>query len=71
MLNSLIGSTDMRRSVETIWHRDKSAFNVMDMLIAVRSDGKKKILDSLGRCVALERCSSRLMESWSSSIILA
>ena len=54
MLNSLIGSTDMRKSVETIWNRDKSAFNVMDILIAVRSDGKKKVLDSLGRCVVLD-----------------
>jgi len=54
MLNSLIGSTDMRQSVETIWKRDKSAFNVMDILIAVRSEGKKKVLDSLGNCVVLD-----------------
>lgn len=54
MLNSLIGSTDMRKSVETIWNRDKSAFNVMDILIAVRSEGKKKILDAMGNCVVLD-----------------
>ena len=54
MLNSLIGSSDMRKSVETIWRRDKSAFNVMDILIAVRSEGKKKVLDSLGNCVILD-----------------
>lgn len=54
MLNSLIGSTDMRKSVETIWNRDKSAFNVMDILIAVRSEGKKKVLDSLGNCIVLD-----------------
>jgi type II restriction enzyme len=54
MLNSLIGSSDMRKSVETIWKRDKSAFNVMDILIAVRSEGKKKVLDSLGNCVILD-----------------
>ena len=54
MLNSLIGATDMRKSVETIWNRDKSAFNVMDILIAVRSEGKKKVLDSLGNCVVLD-----------------
>ena len=40
MLNSLIGSTDMRKSVETIWKRDPSAFNVMDILIAVRSEDR-------------------------------
>ncbi|MCQ2330261.1 MAG: type II restriction endonuclease [Paludibacteraceae bacterium] len=54
MLNSLLGATDMRKAVETIWKRDKSAFNVMDILIAVRSEGKKKVLDSLGQCVALD-----------------
>lgn len=54
MLNSLIGSTDMRKSVETIWNRDKSAFNVMDILIAVRSEGKKKVLDNSGHCVVLD-----------------
>ncbi len=54
MLNMLIGSTDMRKSVETIWKRDKSAFDVMDILIAVRSEGKKKVLDNLGRCVVLD-----------------
>ena len=43
MLNSLIGSDDMRKSVETIWNRDKSAFDVMDILIAVRSEGKKTV----------------------------
>lgn len=54
MLNSLIGSTNMRKSVETIWNRDKSAFYVMDILIAVRSEGKKKVLDSLGQCIVLD-----------------
>ena len=50
MLNSLVGAKDMRKAVETIWKRDKSAFNVMDILIAVRSEGKKKVLNSLGEC---------------------
>ena len=54
MLNSLIGTTNMRKSVETIWNRDRTAFNVMDILIAVRSEGKKKVLDNLGRCVELD-----------------
>lgn len=54
MLNSLIGATDMQSAVETIWRRDKSAFNVMDILIAVRSEGKKKVLNSLGECVILD-----------------
>lgn len=54
MLNSLIGSTDMRKSVEAIWNRDRTAFDVMDILIAVRSEGKKKVLDNLGNCVVLD-----------------
>lgn len=54
MLNSLIGSDDMRKSVETIWNRDKSAFDVMDILIAVRSEGKKKVLNSIGKCVVMD-----------------
>ena len=54
MLNSLIGSHDLRKSVETIWNRDKKAFTVMDILIAVRTRDKKKILDSVGNCIPLE-----------------
>ena len=54
MLNSLIGASDLRKSVETIWSRDKNAFSVMDILIAVRTRDKKKILDSVGNCVPLE-----------------
>lgn len=54
MLNSLIGVVDMRSAVETIWERDRTAFNVMDILIAVRSEGRKKVLNSLGQCVTLD-----------------
>lgn len=54
MLNSLIGAFDLRKSVETIWNRDKNTFSVMDILVAVRTRDKKKILDSVGNCVPLE-----------------
>lgn len=54
ILNSLIGSTDLRKSVETIWNRDKTAFSVMDILIAVRKKDKKKFIDSLGNCRSIE-----------------
>jgi len=53
MLNSLIGASDMRKAVETIWNRDKTAFNVMDILIAVRNEGRKKVINSLGQCIEL------------------
>ena len=55
MLNSMIGTTDLRRSVETIWNRDRSAFSVMDILIAVRSEGKKVVLNSAGDCIIIDR----------------
>lgn len=55
MLNSLIGSTDLRKSVETIWNRDPTAFSVMDILIAVRSEGKKFVLNTTGQCIILDR----------------
>lgn len=54
ILNSLIGSTDLRKSVELIWNRDKTAFQVMDILIAVRSEGKKPFLNSQGKCAILD-----------------
>ena len=54
MLNSMIGTTDLRRSVETIWNRDRSAFSVMDILIAVRSEGKKVVINSAGDCIILD-----------------
>ena len=53
--NSLIGTTDLRKSVETIWNRDRTAFCVMDILIAVRSEGKKAVLNSAGQCIILNR----------------
>lgn len=54
MLNSLIGTKNLRKSVEVIWNRDRSAFSVMDILIAIRNDGKKKVLNSQGDIVLLE-----------------
>lgn len=54
MLNSLIGTSDLRKSVETIWNRDKRAFSVMEILIAVRTRDKKKIIDSIGNCLSIE-----------------
>lgn len=53
MLNSLIGAPNLRKAVETIWQRDRTAFDVMDILIAVRDKGNKKVIDSKGRCVPL------------------
>lgn len=54
MLNSLIGTTDLRKSVETIWNRDKTAFSVMPILIAVRDEGNKKVLNSIDKIIDLK-----------------
>lgn len=54
MLNSLIGAQDLRSQVEAIWQRDRTAFSVMDILIAVRSEGRKAVLNSLGDCIVMD-----------------
>lgn len=54
MLNSLIGTSDLRKSVETIWDRDKSTFEVMGILVAVRDCANKNILDALGNSVPMK-----------------
>lgn len=54
MLNSLLGAVDLHKAVETIWKRDKSAFQVMNILIAVREEGQKFVLNSQDHPVLLE-----------------
>lgn len=54
ILNYLIGKQDMEQAVRDIWERDKTAFGVVDILIAVRDDGKKKIVNASGDCVPLK-----------------
>lgn len=54
MLNYLIGKPNIKEAVRDIWQRDHTAFNVMDILIAVRDDGRKTVIDSLGNCVLLK-----------------
>lgn len=45
MLNALLSTNDLQGTVETIWRRDPSAFQVMSILIAVR-ESEKYVLDS-------------------------
>ena len=54
MLYSMIGTTDLMKSVETIWNRDKTAFSVMPILIAVRDEGNKKVLNSIDKIIDLK-----------------
>lgn len=53
-LNYLLGKEDMRHAVEALWERDKTVFNVLDILIAVRKKDRKKVIDSLGNPVWME-----------------
>ena len=49
MLNYLIGKADLRAAVEALWKRDKTVFDVMDILIATRKEQNKKYLDDMGK----------------------
>lgn len=53
MLNNLLGSENMREAVEEIWEINKSAFQLLGILIAVRDGSQKKVLDGNGRTVNL------------------
>lgn len=53
-LSSLIGSTDIRRTVEIIWESDKSAFDVLPILIAVRDGKNEKLIDDCCNIVTLD-----------------
>ena len=53
-LNYLIGKDDMERCVDEIWQRDSKVFEVIGILIAVRDDGKKPVVDSHGKVVLMK-----------------
>lgn len=53
-LNYLIGKEDLVKSVSEIWQRDPKVFEVMGILIAVRDEGKKPVVDSSGKVVLLK-----------------
>lgn len=43
MLNFLLGKDDLYSAVKALWDRDPKVFNVLDILIATRREGKKKV----------------------------
>ena len=53
-LNYLIGKDDLQRGVEEIWQRDPAVFEVLGILIAVRDEGRKPVVDSAGNVVLLK-----------------
>ena len=52
-LNYLIGKDDLKKGVDEIWQRDSRAFEVLGILIAVRDEGKKPVVDKNGNVVLL------------------
>lgn len=49
MLNYLIGKEDLKAAVEALWKRDKTVFDVMDILIATRKRDNKMFFDETGQ----------------------
>lgn len=49
MLNFLLGKKPLRPAVEALWKRDKSVFDVLDILIATRRKDHKKYIDTDGK----------------------
>ncbi len=53
-LNYLIGKENISHSINEIWQRDSKVFEVLGILIAVRDEGKKPVVDSKGNVVLLK-----------------
>lgn len=53
-LNYLIGKDDLAKGVAEIWQRDPKVFEVLGILIAVRDEGKKPVVDKDGNVVLLK-----------------
>ena len=53
-LNYLIGKEDLHQGVRDIWLRDPRVFEVLGILIAVRDEGKKPVVDSSGNVVLMK-----------------
>ncbi len=53
-LNYLIGKDDLAKGVSEIWRRDAKVFEVLGILIAVRDEGRKPVVDKEGNVVLLK-----------------
>ncbi len=52
-LNYLLGKQDLRQAVEDIWNRDSSVFEVLQILIAIRPEQDKKVVNKQGQIVPI------------------
>lgn len=53
-LNYLIGKTDLTKAIKELYEENPKVFEVLDILIAVRTKDKKKTLNANGEFVLLE-----------------
>ena len=53
-LNYLIGKEDLEKGVSEIWRRDAKVFEVLGILIAVRDEGRKPVVDGNNNVVLLK-----------------
>lgn len=53
-LNYLIGKEDLAKGISEIWQRDQKVFEVLGILIAVRDEGKKPVVNADGNVVLLK-----------------
>lgn len=53
-LNYLIGKEDLAKGVSEIWQRAPQVFEVLGILIAVRDEGRKPVVDGMGKVVLLK-----------------
>ncbi|MBO7489000.1 MAG: type II restriction endonuclease [Bacteroidales bacterium] len=53
-LNYLLGKENLTKAVKEIWQRDSKAFDVLGILIAVRDNGNKPVVDAKGNVVLLK-----------------
>lgn len=59
-LNYLIGKNDLRKAIKELYDENPKVFEVLDILIAVRTKDKKKTLNANGEFVLLETYFSSL-----------
>lgn len=53
-LNYLIGKSDLKNAIKELWNENPKVFEVLDVLLAVRTKDKKKTLNANGEFVLLE-----------------
>ena len=53
-LNYLIGKTDLPKAIEEVYNENPTAFEILDILIAVRDNDNKKVLNDDGKTVFLK-----------------